>query len=133
MLTENERALLPRCETHVRELAAIYESGCTRSGHIHKDLCAIEHLLRPASTAARIRWVDDIRQALSDLGGKAHLSRIETAVCRLRLAAGRSWPKNAAACIRYTVEIHSADSLNYRQGPDLFAMVDRGSGYWKLK
>jgi hypothetical protein len=80
-----------------------------------------------------IRWVDDIEQALTQLGGEVHLSEIEFAVRKLRGDGRRSWPRNADACIRYTLETHCSDSLNYRGGPNLFEMVDRGSGYWRLR
>jgi hypothetical protein len=144
MQTERELQLMKRCADYLFELAEIYSSGGTDHRHILPDLKEVERHAGYATTRAasfrefipsagkRIRWVDDIRQALIDLGGKAHLSKIEGIVRSLRREGGRSWPKNADACIRYALETHCPDSLNYSGGPKLFAMVERGSGYWQL-
>ena len=136
---------MDRCADYLYELAEIYNSGGTDNRHILSDAEEIERSARRAtksdasfrllvpSSAELIRWVDDVEQALIMLGGHAHLSKIELAVRGLRIDAGRSWPKNADACIRDTLETHCSESMNYRGGPNLFEMVDRGSGYWRLR
>jgi hypothetical protein len=130
---------------YIQELAEIYSFGGTDNRHILRDLKEIERSVSRAnkseassrlfvpSAAQHSRWVDDVEQTLIQLGGEAHLSKIELIVRRLRIDGGRSWPKNADACIRHTLETHCSDSLNYRGGPYLFEMVDRGSGYWRLR
>jgi hypothetical protein len=132
MLSKSEIQLVNRCAGYVHELADIYSFGGTNNHHILADLKRIEGLLNPSAHSA-LRWVDDVVEALMQLGGKAHLSRIENRVRELRFEAGRSWPKNAGACVRHTLETHCANSLNYRGGPNLFEMVDRGSGWWRLR
>ena len=133
MLNQSEIGLINRCVDYIHELADIYSFGGTNNRHILADLKKIELLLNPSARATHIRWVDDVVEALILLGGKAHLSRIESTVRKLRLEGRRSWPKNADACIRHTLETHCAQSLNYRGGPNLFEMADRGSGCWRLR
>jgi hypothetical protein len=93
--------------------------------------------LREAKRAGELqkdtRWVDDIQAVLLELGGEAHLSSIYDHVRLARRQAGRSWPPNAEACIRERLETHSSSSENYKGGPDLFEMVEKGSGVWRLR
>ena len=144
MLDPCEVQLMMRCADYVHELAEIYGFGGTENRHILRDLEEIEGLIKDATKCVlvdrciqargkRIRWVDDIEHALAILGGQAHLSDIERVVRRLRANAGRSWPTNAEACIRDALETHSSNSMKYTQLQDLFELVDRGSGVWRLR
>lgn len=143
MHSECEVQLMQRCADYLSELAEIYSFGGTDNRHLLRDLKAIERRahraeadtsFRPTPSGGEpIRWVDDIEQALLLCGGRAHLSKIESTARRIRLYSGRSWPKNADACIRDTLERHCAESMKYTGGPNLFEMVERGSGYWKLR
>jgi hypothetical protein len=78
----------------------------------------------------KVRWVDDIRVALSALGGKATLQKIYKAVEERRQAAGRSTPSTIEAVIRRTIEDHSSDSANFK-AEDLFCKIGRGE--WALR
>lgn len=78
----------------------------------------------------KIRWVDDVFEAIRRLGGSATLHSIYKEVETIRRNAGRSVPKSLDATIRRTLEDHSSDSANYR-GTDLFANVGRGE--WAIR
>jgi len=78
----------------------------------------------------KIRWVDDVFEAIRRLGGSATLHSIYKEVEEIRRKAGRSVPKTLDATIRRTLEDHSSDSANYR-GTDLFANTGRGE--WAIR
>lgn len=78
----------------------------------------------------KIRWVDDVLEAIRRLGGSATLHSIYKEVEMIRRTGGRSVPKSLDATIRRTLEDHSSDSANYR-GTDLFANVGRGE--WAIR
>jgi hypothetical protein len=82
------------------------------------------------STYGKIRWVDDVKDALCQLGGAAALHEIYKQVRRIRREGGRSTPTTLEATIRRTIEDHSSDSDNFR-GDDIFKKVSRG--YWALR
>jgi hypothetical protein len=80
------------------------------------------------------RWVDDVKRALTELGGKAPLQRIYDAVEKIRKEERRSVPRTLDATIRRTLEDHSTDSHNYRGRADLFALPEgKGAGVWALR
>ena len=81
-------------------------------------------------TMGKIRWVDDIKAALIELGGEATLQEIYKKVKDIRLRSGRSWTAAAEATIRRTIEDHSSDSENFR-GDDIFKKIGRGK--WALR
>lgn len=77
-----------------------------------------------------MRWIDDVRNALIELGGEAHLSRIYKAVTDYRTKRGdpigelESW-------VRHTLEQNSRGS-----GEDIFEpvySVEERRGIWRLK
>jgi hypothetical protein len=79
-------------------------------------------------------WRDDVRAALSQLGGKGSLHRIYGQVEQIRRGAGRSIPRTFDSTVRKTLEHHSSDSANYRGGLDLFYMSNGpGAGIWALR
>lgn len=78
----------------------------------------------------KIRWVDDVFEAIQRLGGTATLHSIYREVENIRRNAGRSVPKTLDATIRRTLEDHSSDSANYR-GTDFFANIRRGE--WAIR
>jgi len=81
----------------------------------------------------KVRWVDDVRTALTKMGGEASLHSIYREVECIRREAGRSIPKTLEAVIRRTLEDHSSDSANYR-GVDLFGLPEgHGKGIWALR
>jgi hypothetical protein len=78
-------------------------------------------------------WRDDVRDALTSLGGRASLQSIYRAVRDIRRSAGRSLPQSLEATVRRTLEDHSSDSANFR-GADLFHMPEgKGAGVWSLR
>ena len=86
--------------------------------------------LEKETPMGKIRWVDDVFEAIRKLGGSATLHSIYKEVEMTRQTAGRSVPKSLDATIRRTLEDHSSDSANYR-GTDLFANVGRGE--WAIR
>ncbi len=88
------------------------------------------HAFVKETPMGKIRWVDDVFEAIRRLGGSATLHSIYREVENIRRNAGRSVPKTLDATIRRTLEDHSSDSANYR-GTDLFANVGRGE--WAIR
>ena len=78
----------------------------------------------------KVRWVDDVRLALRDLGGRASLQTIYGKVQKQRRSGNRSVPRTLEAVIRRTLEDHSSDSANFK-GEDIFALLGRGE--WGLR
>lgn len=81
-------------------------------------------------------WDDDIRTALQQLGGRAHLRDIYPAVKAIRQQAGRSIPAEWQAAIRETLQRKSSDSENWDNTEDLFEMgrIHHGlMGFWSLR
>ena len=78
----------------------------------------------------KIRWVDDVYQALTALGGHATLHEIYKAVEQRRKNAGRSVPKTLEATVRRTLEDRSSDSANFK-GEDWFKKIGRGE--WAIR
>jgi hypothetical protein len=72
-------------------------------------------------------WVEDIVQALENLGGRAPLSQIYAEVKRIRK---EPLPRTYTASIRERIESHSSDSKSFK-GKDIFKKVDRG--VWALR
>jgi hypothetical protein len=72
-------------------------------------------------------WVEDIVQALRNLGGQASLNQIYNEVKRIRT---EPLPANYKASIRERIEAHSSDSTNFK-GKDLFRKVAKG--VWALR
>jgi hypothetical protein len=72
-------------------------------------------------------WVEDIVQALENLGGQAPLSQIYAEVKRIRK---EPLPTTYTASIRERIESHSSDSKNFK-GKDIFRKVDKG--VWALR
>lgn len=72
-------------------------------------------------------WVDDIFQAIKNLGGQASLSQIYSEVKRIRK---EPLPKSWQASIRERIEAYSSDSKNFK-GKDLFKKIE--SGVWAIR
>lgn len=72
-------------------------------------------------------WVQDIIQALKNLGGQATLAEIYEEVRAIRT---RPLPENFKAIIRERIEAHSSDSA-YFKGKDYFKKI--GKGVWALR
>ena len=141
--------LLDRCCNYIQELAEIYESSrlgdhkriesdlhlLSRMAKILRQPAVQTHSKKPFSRLHGVRRVDDVKQALEELGGKAHLSAIYKKTDQIRKTAGRSVPRNSEAAIRECLETHSSDSERYKSGyPNLFMMArGRGAGIWALR
>ncbi|MDR3525340.1 MAG: hypothetical protein P4L66_14715 [Acetobacteraceae bacterium] len=75
----------------------------------------------------KLRWVDDIRGALMEIGGEADLAQIYRVVERIRKNGGRSVPKSLEATVRQSIESHCPTSENYRLvNGAYFEHTDRG-------
>lgn len=72
-------------------------------------------------------WVEDITQALKNLGGQAHRKNILEEVRRIR---NEPLPLHAIESMQERIEAHSSDSAHF-QGKDLFKKV--GNGVWALR
>jgi len=76
-------------------------------------------------------WVEDITQALINLGGLAPYSEIYAEVKRIRTVP---LPEHWEASIRATIEDHSSDSTRFKYRKDIFYSVDGlGGGVWGLR
>lgn len=81
----------------------------------------------------KVTWRDDVLEALTQLGGEAHLSSIYERVERIRRSSCRTIPPSLDATVRRTLEDHSSDSKNFR-GQDLFGMPrGQGHGFWAIR
>ena len=79
-------------------------------------------------------WRDDVRQALTVLGGVASLREIYSEVRKIRLAEGRSLPLNSDAIIRRELEYNSSDATAFLGNRDWFQAVNGiGGGKWALR
>ena len=74
-----------------------------------------------------VRWIDDVKQALKSLGGKAHLSKIYGKVREIR-EQRKSPLGEYEAWVRYTLQQNSRG-----RGQDLFEPFRIRSGIWLLK
>jgi len=92
-------------------------------------------IISPTSSSAgmfgKIRWVDDVVEALSRLNGEADLSQIYQKVQELRKQSNRPIVTSLKATIRQTIEAHSSDSESFQHRRDLFKHVGRGR--WRLR
>ncbi|WP_170365275.1 hypothetical protein [Ruegeria arenilitoris] len=82
------------------------------------------------------RWCDDVRSALDELGGRAHLSKIYDKVEEIRQSAGRSTPKSLEEVVRKELEMRSSDSevFDAARGEDWFCLPEgKGAGIWALR
>lgn len=75
-------------------------------------------------------WVQDIVQAMTNLGGSARYRELYDELYRLR---GGEVPRSFEEVIRRTIQNHSSDSDGFR-GTDLFYSVDGlGGEHWGLR
>ncbi len=72
-------------------------------------------------------WIEDINQALKNLGGQANLNQIYDEVSRIRQGP---LPKMWQHIIQDTIYQHSSDTQKF-QGNDLFHKIDKG--VWALR
>ncbi|MHB1480828.1 MAG: DUF4268 domain-containing protein, partial [Bellilinea sp.] len=72
-------------------------------------------------------WVEDITQALINLGGQAHRKQI---LEEIKLIRKEPLPERLAEVIQRTIQDHSSDSTGFR-GNDLFKKI--GNGVWALR
>lgn len=73
-------------------------------------------------------WVEDIVQALENLGGQAHRRDIINEVARIRQ---EPLPKNIDETVQERIQAHSSDSSHFMGKQDLFSKI--GNGFWALK
>lgn len=84
-----------------------------------------------ADPPRKVRWVDDVRLALVELGGEANLSEIYRTVRAARMQEGRRVGPNFQSAVRQTIQAHSSDSNNFEKREDCFTRVK--DGRWKLR
>jgi negative regulator of replication initiation len=81
-----------------------------------------------------VLWRHDVKAAIGNLGGEAHLKEIYKEVRRLRTENGRTVPDNLEAIVRREIEYNSSDASAYLQKRDWFRSVKGiGSGVWALR
>jgi hypothetical protein len=99
-----------------------------RISHRENKSMTISH-----STSSMI-WRDDVRKALEQLEGKAHLDEIYRRVRELRTSRAATLPQSLAAIVRRELEYNSSDSESYQGRHDLFYSVQGiGNGVWGLR
>ena len=76
-------------------------------------------------------WIDDIKQALINLGGFGHYTKINEEIKNIRMGhVSANWQ----AVVRRTIQQHSSDSQSYLGKEDLFYSVNGiGRGTWGLR
>lgn len=72
-------------------------------------------------------WVEDIVQALKNLGGQAHRKQIFAEITRIRKGP---LPASLEETVQRVIQDHSSDSNGFR-GDDLFKKI--GNGVWALR
>lgn len=79
-------------------------------------------------------WLDEVVEALKELGGTAHLKDIYAQVLKRGKMQQNIATSDWKATIRQTIEDHSSDSKSFRTGKDLFYSV-KGlrKGFWGLR
>lgn len=76
-------------------------------------------------------WVDDISQALINLGGWGHYAQIKEEIQSIRQ---NNLSENWQAVLRRTIQQYSSDSQSYLGREDLFYSVDGiGKGVWGVR
>lgn len=82
----------------------------------------------------KVLWRDDVRAALTQLGGDAYLADIYRKVRQIRLTAGRRLPRSTEAIIRRELEYNSSDSESFTGNYDWFRSIEGiGNGRWGLR
>ena len=76
-------------------------------------------------------WLDDVKQALSNLGGEASLHEIYKETLSIRAVPVT---ENAEAIIRRTLQEHCPETGTYHGGESAFRSVEGlGEGRWALR
>lgn len=79
-------------------------------------------------------WRHDVKAALVQLGGQAHLKQIYNEVRDIRRKNGRSVPANLEAIVRRELEHNSSDAKVFLGRHDWFRSVDGiGAGVWATR
>jgi hypothetical protein len=86
-----------------------------------------------SKTMAKSTWVDDVLEALRQLGGKAHLSEIYNRVRTIRRNAGRTLPKHFESVVHTRLEDHCSEAY-FRARRNIFFMPEgKGAGVWAIR
>jgi len=110
------------------------EDGEETEDAILRRLLGIADPTKDTESTDRVRWRDDVRLALFNLGGSSDLSLLYNAVQKIRLQNGRSVPVNFKAIVRRELEYNSSDSEAFTGRFDWFRSVGGiGSGQWALR
>ncbi len=76
-------------------------------------------------------WLEDIINALENLGGKATYSELNDYISR---TTARDLSPTWQNTVRQTILDHSSDSTSFRSGKDIFYSIGgKGAGYWGLR
>lgn len=87
-----------------------------------------------SSKQNKVRWRDDVLDALNNLGGCAHLSDIYREVREIRLRHGRTVPTNANAIVRRELEQNCFEAGAYTGERNWFRSVEGlGQGIWAIR
>lgn len=111
-------------------------SGEESEDAILRRLLAVEPTSKMSEEerTGKVLWRDDVRVALTQLGGDAFLSDIYKKVRQIRMAAGRRLPRSTDAIVRRELEYNSSDSESYTGNYDWFRSIDGiGGGRWGLR
>jgi hypothetical protein len=81
---------------------------------------------------AKVTWLDDVLEALRQLGGKAHLHDIYNTVRTIRRNSYRTLPKTLENQVRKTLEDHCSEAY-FRARRNIFFMPEgKGVGVWAI-
>lgn len=119
---ENENAILMRLLGIKKEPVVSQSNKIAGTGAPHQSI------------ARTSLWRQDVRRALEEIGGEAHLKEIYKAVRGIRRMSGSSVPVNLEAIVRRELEHNSSDAGSYQGKRDWFRSVGGiGSGIWALR
>ena len=122
--TENDilKRLLYEVTEERRLTPSIDPSSLSERGHRARKDVVLE---------GKVRWIDDVKFAFEELGGRAFLDQIYLQVREQRRMAGRSLPRSLEAIVRRSIEEQSSDSEAFKGNEDLFEHISRGE--WALR
>ena len=110
---------------------AYFQGGIKRISKEDYEIITGDSLVPKEEMKEESNWIKDLTQAFIELGGPGNfyrLSQIYETIVKIREQRSEGLPKNYEAMIRFYLETNSRGT-----GRDLFALKEKGSGYWMLK
>ncbi len=120
----------------VADFLRIHEEKMDTNRIVREDLLSPENLSLDLSnlSPSTLSWCEIVERALSNLEGKAHLSKIYEEVTKICNDIGKPIPEKLKQTVQGTLEVNSSDSDNHKGRRDIFYMIEgKGAGVWGLR